>query len=689
MRLTLRTLLAYLDDTLQPAEARLIGQKIAESEPAQELIERIKQVTRRRRLTTPPESGPGAKLDANTIAEYLDNVLPPDQLAELEETCLGSDVHLAEVAACHQILTLVLGEPATVPPTARQRMYAVAKGREAMPGRKIAKRAIGQGIEIADEHGEEADETLLLGLPLYRRSRKWLAWLVPLAAVCLFVGAGIAIWMAIRSGWQASSMFGSPKEDESLAVATQEKKESPEVTAKKTDGPETKAPPLAKPAEDKTKPPPVIAKKSEPAAQAKPVAPSLPPKPSNERRDLGKAVLAAPVVLLERPRGDGPWQRLKPESRIGSTDYLLSLPGYKSDLRLESGVQLTLWGNLPEFSRIPVLESAVTLHAGTDADLDFTLHRGRVVVSNRKKGPASVRVRFQDEVWTVKLLDPDSEVALELQGVCLPYTKETGGGDPQIVLGFLVLKGQAGLKIRYEEFLLPANALVTWDNNTGFARQPNVARLPGWWTGQAAAPNAQVKGMLAALDGLTNRLVAKDRFDIVLAESLQDADLFGRVLAVRCLGAMEELSSLVDALSDEKHAEVRVVAIGELRHFLGLSAKNDAKLVKVLKQKNYSEERAQTIPQLLHGYSEQQWTDPNVRASVVEYLNVENLAIRQITVTLLLSLMPEGQNLRYDPAGESRQREQGYQDWRDLVLAKKPPVKKQNGVKPPNGAKKK
>ena len=30
MRLTLRTLLAYLDDTLEPSETKMIGQKVAE-----------------------------------------------------------------------------------------------------------------------------------------------------------------------------------------------------------------------------------------------------------------------------------------------------------------------------------------------------------------------------------------------------------------------------------------------------------------------------------------------------------------------------------------------------------------------------------------------------------------------------------------------------------------------------------
>src|SRR5213082_1428270 len=124
MRLTLRTLLAYLDDTLEPGEIKTIGQKVAESDAAQELVARIKQVTRRRRLTTPTDGGPGQRFDASVVAEYLDNELSAEQVAEIEKICLESDVHLAEISACHQILTLVLGEPALVPPTARRRMYA-------------------------------------------------------------------------------------------------------------------------------------------------------------------------------------------------------------------------------------------------------------------------------------------------------------------------------------------------------------------------------------------------------------------------------------------------------------------------------------------------------------------------------------------------------------------------------------
>ena len=57
MRLTLRTLLAWLDDTLSPSEVREIGKQVAESPFAKELVEKIHKVTRQRRLTIPPTKG--------------------------------------------------------------------------------------------------------------------------------------------------------------------------------------------------------------------------------------------------------------------------------------------------------------------------------------------------------------------------------------------------------------------------------------------------------------------------------------------------------------------------------------------------------------------------------------------------------------------------------------------------------
>ena len=80
---------------------------MAESQEAKQSIERIKKVTRRRGLHVPiPDGTVDDVSDPNTVAEYLSDNLASEHMKELESTCLSSDVHLAEVAACHQILTL-------------------------------------------------------------------------------------------------------------------------------------------------------------------------------------------------------------------------------------------------------------------------------------------------------------------------------------------------------------------------------------------------------------------------------------------------------------------------------------------------------------------------------------------------------------------------------------------------------
>ncbi len=122
MRLTLRTLLAYLDDRLAPTNAREIGQKIANSPFATELTERIKEVKRRRRLANADPAKP--LIDANLIAEYLDDQLTPELVGKVEQQLLSSDALLAEVASAHEILGL-LRDPVPLDPRLRDRLYAM------------------------------------------------------------------------------------------------------------------------------------------------------------------------------------------------------------------------------------------------------------------------------------------------------------------------------------------------------------------------------------------------------------------------------------------------------------------------------------------------------------------------------------------------------------------------------------
>lgn len=122
MRLTLRTLLAYLDDRLPPANAKELGQKITKSPFATELVDRIREVKRRRRLAMPEK--PVAMIDANLVAEYLDDQLTPELVAKIEMEILASDVKLAEVASAHEILGL-LQDTVTIDARLRDRLYAM------------------------------------------------------------------------------------------------------------------------------------------------------------------------------------------------------------------------------------------------------------------------------------------------------------------------------------------------------------------------------------------------------------------------------------------------------------------------------------------------------------------------------------------------------------------------------------
>ncbi|QDV43126.1 hypothetical protein Enr13x_29800 [Stieleria neptunia] len=125
MRLTLRTLLAYLDNTLEPQEAEILRQKVEQSGFATQLVQRIRSSVADPSLSAPAPDSVHPIEEPNMMSNFLDSTLPPEQIAEIEKACLESLPHLAEAAACHQILTMVLGRPAEVSDHLRERVIAM------------------------------------------------------------------------------------------------------------------------------------------------------------------------------------------------------------------------------------------------------------------------------------------------------------------------------------------------------------------------------------------------------------------------------------------------------------------------------------------------------------------------------------------------------------------------------------
>ncbi len=202
MRLTLRTLLAYMDGLLDPKDSQEIGKKIEGSQFATDLFHKIRDVMRRLRLAAPSLTERGTNLDCNTVAEYLDNALPADRVPDFEEVSLKSEMHLAEVASCHQILTMVLGEPAEIDPESRVRMYQLPTvahrvDEERLAAAEAANALSGDG-KPAPPPAPPIKSRPRPVVPEYLRDPPKKSRLLLAAAIMLFVGAAVGLfWVTV------------------------------------------------------------------------------------------------------------------------------------------------------------------------------------------------------------------------------------------------------------------------------------------------------------------------------------------------------------------------------------------------------------------------------------------------------------------------------------------------------------
>jgi hypothetical protein len=370
-------------------------------------------------------------------------------------------------------------------------------------------------------------------------------------------------------------------------------------------------------------------------------------------------------------------------------------------VRLPSGVQMRMVGRLSEFTEIqpgfaePSLEAAVTLHANPKIDLDFTLDRGRVYLTNDKaEGPVTVRLRFREETWSLTLIDRGSEVGINLSGWHTFKSPFGSNLSPHTELHCCLLKGHAQIKVGTEkhDLHMPGPCLFSWDNEGKGAQGPisMMEILPIW--NKTIARSKKADEMKLAVDDL-GKLLAEEKsaVAVTIMELLNSQFPRHRMLGVWCLGALDDLPHLLNALDDqeEMHSEIRRTAIHALRQWLGRGPQQDNLLYNPTKasgaliDRKYTAEEADTVMLLLHDITPEQENSPEMYDLLIRSLKHTKLPIRELAISRLWVLVPAGRSIPFNPAGDSDQRLAAYEQWKKLIPDGKLPPRAP--VPPPGG----
>jgi len=403
-----------------------------------------------------------------------------------------------------------------------------------------------------------------------------------------------------------------------------------------------------------------------PAASREPVRPSANESAETRPIDLGTYLRPEkPSVLLQRPIDGEAWGRVARDHRVYTKNLLLSLPGYRNTIHLDTSVDVMLWGNLPEFSKegAPVLESGVVFDTPkTGFDLEVTLDRGRIRLSNRKaQGAAHIRLHFQQETWELTLPDQATEVAAELWGMYPPgvaFSIDPRTPGPLSCLG-LFANGKSPVEVKTEHQtyrLLPPVSWLIWStmNTPPIVGPKPLSKAPDWWTTKMvrSTESPRIVDMVLALEDYSEKVLGNPDQDIPSAiwREVRDPSGFGHsILGVLCLGALDDWLRLAEALEDQR-PEVRCTAANALIHWSGRSRDNDLVLCQALQRREgYSREEAEVIVGLLHSFSPSELLDRKTYERLIDFLSNDKPVIRDLAFWHLSDkVSPEAQKIGFD-----------------------------------------
>lgn len=759
MRLTLRTLLAYLDNLLAPEDADELGKRIEENKFATELVHRIRTRTRLLRLGAPKVDGRGIGLDPNTVAEYLDNTLAQERVPDLEKVCLESDVHLAEVASCHHILALVLDKPATVTPELRARAHELISLQSDDESVRTVEPPV-MGPPVAEQPGLEPPVAATTAAsPSPKRATKSTNWLgIVLTVAATFLLAAVAFQLigpnqrsqtpvaqvddklspAAKSSAGASTLAETGTEAATKPDDTAQRSEKPDSTAEAADDRKVakaenldKVESLAQPEKDAAGPdvadaapaptpapapargavevgdargagaPPAAGKitrrisDSDPAKEAaeanaptakpgaadlaavnngrgraKPLAPRTAPagepKPADNAPDKDDAppgtvevgrFFSEEHILARINPADELWYRLTRGTRLLAGDHVVSLPVYRPQISLTSGVQLMLVG-----------EAALDLNiVGPDAMPSLTLAYGRMMVGGTGKPGSMVMLNLGGLEGLLRLTDADTDVAIEVRQYQSP------GADPERDQALTIVElharnGSAGWTVGDEEeiSLAAGNAYI---QIVGEPAKVEEVPFPAW-----SDPRSVAKLDRDASEQLESFLVPDRPLSLGLEERTEFRKTEVRSLVARCLVELGRYDAAIAELSSEQQHSYWGAASDALRAAMARSPETAKAIQASLDRLRH--EDAKDLYRLLRDYSPEQLEKGGAQ-QLVDYLDHKAQDIRVLAYDNLRRIT--GSTLTYRPEASAERRRIPFSQWKKklkdgAIVYKTPPA---------------
>lgn len=639
MRLTLRTLLAWLDDTLSPTEVKEIGQHVAESQFAQDLVQKIDRVTRQRRLSVPNGTGPDAT-DPNEVAAYLDNQLSAEEVAEYEKKCLKSDVNLAEVASVHQILSLI-GQKAKVPPEARHRMYRLIKGREA-----VGDDGFRGGYSEDDDEGGDSVVPWAAG---EESVHPWYERYGPTAGVVAL------ILLLAFSSWKIVGPTGRRSEEPAdLAVSDPSKSGGESKIANTKPTPKKAIPPAIvqpRPRDVAKRPPTAAASAGEArtgsvtdAKAKKKPAPTILPVPSGAVGVVGES----PSLLLLYDSKERLWKHLEPKSPLRDGDRIVGLAPFRNGFRL-GGVDLELAAT----GRGPLRDGEAIVRRGEPggaARLDLV--RGRLAIHGGD-ADTPVALGFGGQILT--LVVPSTGVV----GVERVLQRSPGGSGSPPTLRIYVAEGSASLSAGAEKISLQGPAVVDFRPPASFLDRKETSP-PSWVTDSSPSNFERELGkqFLARFKGDADLPVKTS-----IMEAIEDERPEIRLLAIGALGATGSLEEVAEILNQPKNPEGRRAAAEVLRAQLALSPAAEKTIAEILARMGDENYAAQVL-QLLKGFTPAQAREEKTFERLVGQLSAGEVSIRELALDNLRTLTGRD-DLGYQ--ADSPTSGKGLGEWKELL----------------------